>query len=686
MNIVQTLRAATGAVVAGAFGLALCALGGGEALAAGTLSPVGSPDAPIDIKEHHVDVLIVDGFARTEVRQTFVNPSATSMEALYAFPVPEDGALAEYSVQFGETVYEGEVLPRDQAVKAYEEERDSGGGGGLATQQSYQRFEFRVGPVPPLAEVQARFVYYQAIKLDTGVGRYLYPLQDGGTDDAAAAFWTRNDKVAGPVSVNVHLRSAWTVDELRAPGLEAIAKAERRGDGEWVWRTEQASGADLSKDVVLYWRLADDLPGRVELIAHRPDPKQPGTFMMIVTPGIDLKPLIRGTDHVFVLDISGSMAGKLAALADGVAHSLKRLRPDDRFRIVTFGNSAREVTRGWVSATPSEVSRYVAEVKALSSQGGTNLFSGVAKGLKSLDADRATQVILVTDAVANQGVVSPKAFDALLRKYDARVFGFLMGNSANWPLMEIIADASGGMYDRVSTADDLVGKVMLAKSKMTHEVLHDAELKVKGGKVKAYDTSLGFVGKVYRGQQLVFLGRYDGHGEADVQLKARLTGKDTVYSTRFAFPEQADDHPELERMWALDRVHAYQRQADLGLIPAQEASDVVRDLGVAFQIVTEETAMVALSDEAFTRRGIQRHNRARIELERQAQQRRAAAPAASHWVDDPGQRRRRMFKFKAPRLGGGGGGAMDPVTALLACGLASGALWRRRRQGRGPGR
>ncbi|MEZ5364030.1 MAG: hypothetical protein R2748_17245 [Bryobacterales bacterium] len=46
-----------------------------------------------------------------------------------------------------------------------------------------------------------------------------------------------------------------------------------------------------------------------------------------------------------------------------------------------------------------------------------------------------------------------------------RVFGFLMGNSANWPLMRTIADSSGGFYTSVSNADDIVGQILLAKDK-----------------------------------------------------------------------------------------------------------------------------------------------------------------------------------------------------------------------------
>ena len=65
-------------------------------------------------------------------------------------------------------------------------------------------------------------------------------------------------------------------------------------------------------------------------------------------------------------------------------------------------------------------------------------------GFDDLDDDRATNVILLTDAVANVGVVEPKKFQELLARYDVRVFGFLLGNNANWPLMRTITQATGG--------------------------------------------------------------------------------------------------------------------------------------------------------------------------------------------------------------------------------------------------
>ncbi len=67
-------------------------------LAAGTLSPLGSPEAPVRIVDHHVDVVINNGFAKTEVTQTFFNPNDTDLEAIYSFPVPRSASLSEFSI------------------------------------------------------------------------------------------------------------------------------------------------------------------------------------------------------------------------------------------------------------------------------------------------------------------------------------------------------------------------------------------------------------------------------------------------------------------------------------------------------------------------------------------------------------------------------------------------------------
>ena len=629
--------------------------------AAGTLTPLGSAQQPIQIRDHQVRVTINNGFAQTEVMQTFFNPNPTDLEAIYAFPVPKSASLSEVTITTGEKTMHGEVLAKQEAAKVYEEEKQAGNDTGLATKNSYQTYEFRVAPVRAQSEVKLRFLYYQPLEIDTGVGRYLYPLEDGGTDEVAKSFWSANPKVEGSLSINVELKSAWPITDLRIPGFEGAATQQKLADGHWTVALA-LTGAKLDRDFLLYYRLADNLPGRVEVIPYRASKKTPGTFMMVVTPGIDLQPIKRGADYSYVLDVSGSMEGKIRTLANGVSQALGQMRPDDRFRVVTFNDTARELI-GWTPATPANVQQALERVKSLQSGGSTNLYDGVMLGLKGLDADRATSLVLVTDGVANTGVVDPAKFHQLLKQYDVRVFGFLMGNSANWPLMRTIADASGGFYAPVSNSDDIVGQLLLAKSKIAFEALHDASFKFSGP-ARVFDTTGDIVGKIYRGQQLVIFGRYEGAGRATVALQARLTGEDKTYQTTFDFPDVATDNPEIERLWAMATIEQIERKDSIGVLPPSEAKDAIQSLGVAYQLVTDHTSMVVLDDASFTRRGIERRNQQRVAVERQAQSVRAPQPPKNYQVDaaQPATPKR------APHFSDfGGGGALDAGTVILFC-------------------
>lgn len=631
-----------------------------SARAAGILTPRGAPQLPIQIKDHHVEIVINNGFARTEVQQTFSNPNTNELEAIYSFPLPKSASLSEVTVFADEKEIHGEVLEKKEANKIYDDEKRSGNSTGKADKNGFQSFDFAVSPVRAQSDTRIRFVYYQPLEIDTGVGRYLYPLEDGGTDDAGRNFWERNEKVEGTLSIHLELKSAWPVSEVRAPGLEGSAVTQKLGEGHYKLTCERQS-VSLNRDFVFYYRLQDNLPGRVELIPYRADASKPGTFMMVVTPGLDLQPIQHGADYTFVLDVSGSMQTKLHTLGRGVSKALKSLKPEDRFRLVTFSDHAADLTGGFKNATPENVSSAVQEVEALHVQGGTDVYAGLQLGLADLNADRATSLVLVTDGVANRGIVSPSEFHKLMKRYDVRVFGFLMGNSGNWPLMRTICGATGGFYAGISNDDDIIGQLMLARSKITHECLHDATLKISG--VKVFDKTDDFIGKVYRGQQLVIFGRYDHGGKATVTLNTKLTGADKTYETTFDFPEIDKDNPEIERLWALDRIQMFEDKQNAGLMPESEAKYAIVQLGIAYQLVTDETSMVLLSDEAFAKRGIDRRNQTRVAEERRAQALRSSQPIKNYRVDQTAP----MFPQNAPSLGhgGGGGGGSGPVGPLF---------------------
>ena len=123
----------------------------------------------------------------------------------------------------------------------------------------------------------------------------------------------------------------------------------------------------------------------------------------------------------------------------------------------------------------------------------------------------------------------------------------------------------------------------------------------------------------------------------------------------------------------MSHIEELETLADGGLLDSGEAGDAIRNFGVAYQLVTDETSMLVLSDEAFERYGIERRNRERTSVEQQAQVLRRAAPARSYRVDsqDP------MFRGPSPSIGGG---AIDPLSGAIVLGLGALAVAARRRR------
>ena len=657
----------------------------GVTQAAGLLTPSDGSLPPLEIRDHAVHVVIEDGYAVTTVEQVFHNPHAMDLEATYSFPVPEHGSVAEFTLWIDGKPVTGEVLERQQARQVYEEEKAAGRDAGLTEKDAYRTFDIRVSPVRAGQDTRIRLAYLQPTHVDTGIGRYVYPLEEGGVDEEKLAFWTANEAVTGSFSFDLQVKSAYPLDAVRVPN-QSQAQIVQQTAGEWsvhIGADRQGlmqpvlappdpgkamPGADgeavshpgtavytLDSDIVVYWRHQAGLPGSVDLIADKPAGDRRGTFMLVVTPGDDLQPIAEGRDWVFVLDVSGSMQGKYATLADGVQRTLKKFRPNDRFRIVVFNTGARELTSGFVNATPEMIRHYSQAVSQITPQNGTNLFEGLHQGLKSLDADRTSAIILVTDGVANVGETRQRKFLELIRSKDVRLFTAIMGNSANRPLLAALTKASGGFGISVSNSDDIVGQVLAMSSKVTHEALHGVKLKIGG--IKTADLTPQTIGSLYRGQQLVLFGHYWGDGPADITLEGRISGTEKTYRTQFDFPATANENPELERLWAYARIEDLMAEMeDFG--EEADRKQAVIDLGTEYGLVTDYTSMVVVRDEVFTARGIQRSNRNRLGTEYTARQLRAQRPAVARRADT----QQPMYRNNRP---GFGGGAFDPWSVLL---------------------
>lgn len=654
-----------------ALGVVLSGAVNAPATAAGLMTPIGQQHS-LEIQSHHVNVSIDNGYAITTVDQTFSNPQSSDLEAIYSFPIPENGTVAEFTVWIDGKPVTAEVMEKGKAEALYEEEKTAGRDTGLASKNKHYNFEIKVSPVRAGQTTKLRFVYMQATHTDTGIGRYVYPLEDGGTDKAAQSFWQADDKVSGDFSYSMNIRSGYPVDTVRVPG-QSNALIQQLNQDEWtvsLGSGQQAISNDqledssssiplsglgidgssaykLDKDIVTYWRHSPGLPGSIDLLTHKAVEESTGTFMMTLTPGDDLAVISEGRDWMFVLDTSGSMSGKYQKMVDGVQAALGKLNSNDRFRIVLFNSSANELTNGWVNVTENNSRTWSNKLASAGFGGGTDLYAGALKGLNKLDSDRTSSLVLVTDGEANLGITEKEQFLDLMEKYDVRLFTAVMGNGANRPLLKAMTEISNGFAISVSNSDDIVGKLKEFTSKATHEALHDVHFEIKG--IKTFDLTPEITSTLYRGEQLVVFGHYEGSGSATVKLNGKVSGQEKTYTSTFEFPDNRIDSPEIERLWAYAKIQNLQNQSDYLGEDIKENIDAITNIAIKYGLVTNQTSMLVMTEDQFEQRGVERLNRDRRETEKQAQLSRSTTPVKNNRVDT------HQPAFSSSRASHGGG-------------------------------
>jgi len=691
------------AATAIAAGLCLSVSAVTPANAVGLLTPSDQSQS-LDLLNHKVSVVVEDGYVITTVNQTFSNPHGNDMEATYSFPVPHKAAVSEFTYWIDGKPVTAEVVEKEKARQIYESEKQAGRNTGLAEQDDYKTFDISVWPVRGNDDVDIRFSYIQPAKLDTGIGRYLYPLEEGGVDEEKLAFWTAKQTVTGTFSFDLHLRTDYPVDAVRLPKHPG-AQITQEQDGSWrvhMNNAALASGLEkdaaldlqsaptidetglsegeaaqgqtpvaLDQDIVVYWRQTQNQPARVDMVPYKADPSGRGTFMLTLTPGMDLKPITEGRDWIFVLDRSGSMGGKIATLSEGVGKALGKLRPEDRFRIIFFNDGTSELTNGFTPASADQINQALNSVRGVQAGGGTDLYAGLKRGLNALDSDRTGAIVLVTDGVANVGTTETKKFLELTQQKDVRLFTAIMGNSANVPLLEPMTDASGGFAVRVSNSDDIVGTLLQATSKVTHEALHGLKLDLtqKDGSVRINDIRRRNNPSLYRGEQLVLFGHYWGEGEASLKLTGEISGTPVSYETSFTFPETAKRNPEIERLWGYAQIeHDLQTIGLFG--PDRDLKTSIVDTSKEFGILSPYTSMLIVEETRFEELAIDQTNKKRLATEQAAQKERKAKPVQSTRVDT----QKPMFKGNQPSHSGGGGGGGSGSLGILGLLLALSAL------------
>jgi len=586
----------------------LCVILPGNAKAAGLLIADGGFGGVLNIQEHDVHVTINNGIAVTRVTQVFKNTENRQVEALYTFPVPKGASVSNFSMWINGKEMIGEVLEKKRAREIYDSYKRTRRDPGLLEQVAYKTFEMRIFPIQPRAEQRVQITYYQELDVDNNAATYVYPLSTVTRNDI-------NSRTTGKFAINLDVKSAVPITGMESPSHGKDFVVATHSDHYRQASLESNEGS-LERDVVVVCHMARPQTG-IDLITSR-QKGEDGFFYLTLTAGEELATLDQGMAYVFLLDISGSMGNdrKLIISRSSVEAFIDELSADDRFEVMTFNVAPTTLFGSLQPASDTMKARAEQFLGTQQARGGTVLAPAMNTAYRYADPDRTLNVVILSDGMTEQRERQTLLQLIQSRPRNARVFCIGIGNSVNRPLLEQLADDTGGLAAFVSRADSFQRQAKAFRRKLMRPVATDLELTIDG--VRIYDMEPGSLPNLYHGSPVRIYGRYAGDGKAQMTLTASIQGREVIQSAYLEFPKTDPNNPEIERMWAWKRIDQVLKTADRNGFRNPVIQEVIR-LGETYSIVSEYTSFLVLENDAEYRRWkIERRNADRIATDRRA--------------------------------------------------------------------
>ena len=577
--------------------------------AAGLLIADGGFGGVLEIVEHDVHVTINNGIAVTKVTQIFKNTENRQVEALYTFPVPEGASVANFSMWISGKEMVGEVLEKKRAREIYNSYKVKKRDPGLLEQKDYKTFEMRIFPIAANAEQKVEITYYQEMSFDNDWVNYIYPL-------ATVTQEKVDSRTQGKFAITLDMKSEVPIKRIESPSHGDDFVVAKHSES-YVQASLETEGGDLNRDVVLACELKRPKSG-IDVITSK-EKGEDGFFCMTITAGEDLGKLNRGMDYVFVMDISGSMGDdrKLSMSKKSVESFIEALDEKDRFDVMTF-NIAPEVCFGSLKSGDQEsIKEAVTFMASKSAKGGTVLEPAMNVAYKYADPDRTLNVVILSDGMTEQRERRILLQKIQTRPRNSRVFCIGIGNDVNRPLLEQMAQDSGGLAAFVSRGSNYKRLADAFRRKLMHPAATDVRVSFTDGQV--YDIEPKVLPNLYHGSPIRLYGRYKSDGETTIKLDADIRGVELAKKKTVTLPRENADNPEIERMWAWKRIDQLQKVADRTNGRASVVDEIV-SLGENYSIVTEYTSFLVLeNDGEYKRWKIDRTNKRRVTRDRASQ-------------------------------------------------------------------
>ncbi len=542
---------------------------------------IARPAVPqVERTSSSVRIDLVNGVARYEVTETFINRGGRLGEADYLYPLPKGAAFTDLKLSINGELVSGETMNAQQARQIYEQivakQRDPA----LVEWMGYGLLRTRIFPIAPGEEKKVVVRFSQVAERE---------------GDALRLDYFRGPTTTGPrerpnMTPTGRMRFVLSYSADAAYGRPYSpthdVNARREGDKQVV----EIEGGARELTVLLPVRSA-----REASIAMLPQADGSDARYALVTltpPSMNARRTPR--DVTFVIDISGSMSGRKLEQAKAAGRQLlATLGEGDRFRIVPFASDVRSFRDGWSEATREELGAARNYIDGLEVAGGTNIMGALREATRVPSNDgRLPIVIFLTDGAPSVGEQRADVIADSARAWRGgrRVFTFGLGSDVNVSLLEQLALSGRGTAQFARPEEDVERMVGITASRLMAPIVTDLRIHAEG--VRLLRTMPQDAQDLFAGQDLVVLTQYEGTGRGTLVFEGRSPNGPVRWTQSVNFPDRETANAFVPRLWATQRIGWL--AAEKRRTGSNELNDEIRNLGEKFGIPTEFTSYLVL--------------------------------------------------------------------------------------------
>ena len=584
-----------------------------------------------------VRISVAGVVARVAVTQRFHNPGATPIEAVYAFPLPDEAAVDRLTMRIGERLIEGEIREREQAERIYTQARDSGKRASLVTQTTPNLFTTAVANIGAGEIVEMTIEYLDTARYDGGEFSLRFPMTLTPRYGAGDAPEQQRSPVPAPTDTSSGgagaapmpaasdtpaERHEASLRVVLAPGLPLAELGSLTHDthtvrdgGRYVLET-LAPRVPMDRDFIVTWRPdVGSTPAVAALTETRGDTTY--ALVMILPPADAHVRRAQPRELIYVIDTSGSMEGQSIVQAKAALQdALGRLTGADRFNVIQF-NSITSSLYGapmpLTAATYAEALDYVAGLRA---NGGTEMEPAIHMALgQAVVPGYLRHVIFLTDAgVANETTL----FTAIEQGLGAaRLFTIGIGTAPNSYFMRKAAQFGRGTYTHIGDVTTVASSMDALFEKIEHVALTDVLVDWPDA-AELYPPRSP---DLYVGEPIVMAASFPARGERPLEFRAIGRAGGATWSQTVT--ASASTLPGIAALWARRKIENAidSRVAGVGETLIRK---VVIDVALEHGLVSPYTSLVAVDKTpALTAAALERRTLANM------------APAGAQWGGFP---------------------------------------------------